>query len=112
MADKTIEKGFVVTPAMALVIILAFIGSNGATYLRMADKMDTLSSAVVAQQSADKVEKEWARSEIRRVDNQNKINYELYRQQGENYKQVLGYMQGQRGLKLQLETREPEPPPQ
>lgn len=112
MADKTIEKGFVVTPAMAMTILLFYLGSIGGVYWRMSDKIDRLTDATTAQMAADKVEKEWARAEIRRVDTQNKINYELYRQQGENYKQVLGYLQGQRGMRLQLETREPEQPPQ
>jgi hypothetical protein len=112
MADKTIDKGFVVTPAMAVTLLIFWLGSVGGVYWRMSDKVDNLTNTITAQMAADKVEKEWARAEVRRVDNQNKINYELYRQVGETQKQILGYVQGQRGVKLQLETREPEAPPQ
>ena len=112
MADKTIERGFVITPSMALVIIMAFIGSLGGTVKILGDKIDTNREQQVAKAAEDKVNFEWMRSELRRVDNQNKINYELYRQQGENYKQILGYVQGRNGARLMLPEVAAPPGPQ
>lgn len=107
------SAGIVVTPAMLLVIILAFVGSLGTTIKILGDKIDANREATIAKAAEDKVNFEWMRSELRRVDNQNKINYELYRQQGENYKQILGYVQGRSGVRLVLpEVSAPQPPPQ
>lgn len=113
MADKTIERGIVVTPSMALTIILFVVASFTATIKILGDKIDGSREQQIAKTAEDKVNFEWMRSELRRVDNQNKINYELYRQSGESYKQILGYVQGQRGARLMLpEVAPAQPPPQ
>lgn len=105
--------GINVTPAMLLVIILAFVGSLGTTIKILGDKIDANREATIAKTAKDEVNFEWMRSELRRVDQQNKINYELYRQQGENYKQILGYVQGRNGARLVLpEVAAPQQPPQ
>ena len=111
MADKTIERGIVVTPSMALTIILFVVASFTATIKILGDKIDTSREQQISKAAEDKVNFEWMRSELRRVDNQNKINYELYRQSGENYKQILGYVQGRNGARLMLPETAAQPPP-
>lgn len=81
------------------------------TYWRLSDKIDALTIDKARSDGALEVSEQWRNSELRRIDNQNKINYELYRQALENDKQILGFIQGRQG-KLLLEISEPPPPAQ
>lgn len=110
MAGREV-KGIVITPPMALMIVLAIFSAVGAVYWRLSDKLDVVRETQITRNSSDDVENRWAKAELHRIENQGKINYELYRQSGESYRQIIGFLQGRSGQKLNLPTELPLAPP-
>lgn len=103
-------KGIVLTPVMALTLFLAMFGVTGTVYWRLSDKLQETHDLLIQKNAADTVDQQWTKSEIKRVETQTKINAELYRQAGESYKQIIGFLAGRNGQKLDVPSSLPDPP--
>lgn len=106
MADKEIKRGIVLETGHIITLIVFMLAGYGGTIAVITSKIDAHREAQVAKEARDEIREQWTQSEMREIKNQGKINAEYYRQALENDKQILGYVQGSRGQRLDV-----KPPP-
>jgi hypothetical protein len=110
MSGKEVK---VLTSTQLITILLFIASAIGGMYYRL-DSTARQTQLDFAAYTSAQVEKEKKNKEdFTRLDRQNRINYELYREIGGDVKQTLGYLQGLSGKKPNIVLPEipPTPPP-